>query len=366
MARKQQAAQAEAAPAEEAVQTETEVKKEKTASGVSAASPVVKAAAVMIALGQESASEVFKYLHEDEIESLSIEISKIEHMSSDEINDIINEFYEMCIAQKALTEGGSGYARSVLVKAFGTQRADSLIDKANKSAKAISFSFIKDVDYKNLLMMIQNEHPQTIAIILSYASPEKASQIIAELPQEIQIDVIERISNLDRASPEIISIVDEILQKKLSSITSVDLLEYGGVNHIAEIMNRIDRRTEKFIFEGLQGTNPELADEIKKLMFVFEDTVNLDDMEIQAFIREVDTKDLTIALKAATPEVTEKIFSNMSQRQRDTIQSDMQYLHNLRMRDVEAAQQRIVDVIRRLEEQGDIVVYKGGDDEIIA
>ena len=254
----------------------------------------------------------------------------------------------------------------MLVRAFGTQRAEYLIEKANKSGKTTNFAFVKDVDYKNLLMMIQNEHPQTIAIILSYANAEKASQIIAELPSEIQIDVIERISNLDRASPEIISIVDEILQSKLSSITSVDVLEYGGVSHIAEIMNRIDRRAEKNIFEGLKGTNPDLADQIKKLMFVFEDGVTLDDIEIQMFIREVDTKDLTIALKAATQEVTDKIFSNMSQRQRETIQSDMQYLHNLRMRDVEAAQQRIVDVIRRLEEQGDIIVFKGGDDEIIA
>ncbi|MBQ8378896.1 MAG: flagellar motor switch protein FliG [Oscillospiraceae bacterium] len=338
----------------------------KILTGVSAADSSVKAAAVMIALGQESASEVFKYLHDDEIEKLSIEISKLEHMSSDEINDIINEFYEMCITQKAIIEGGQGYAKSVLVRAFGTQRAEYLIEKANKSGKTTNFAFVKDVDYKNLLMMIQNEHPQTIAIILSYANAEKASQIIAELPSEIQIDVIERISNLDRASPEIISIVDEILQSKLSSITSVDVLEYGGVSHIAEIMNRIDRRAEKNIFEGLKGTNPDLADQIKKLMFVFEDVVTLDDIEIQMFIREVDTKDLTIALKAATQEVTDKIFSNMSQRQRETIQSDMQYLHNLRMRDVEAAQQRIVDVIRRLEEQGDIIVYKGGDDEIIA
>lgn len=327
---------------------------------------VTKAAAVLIALGHESASEVFRHMKDDEIEMVSAEISKIDHLSSDEINEIIGEFYQACIAQKALTEGGQGYAKSVLERAFGPQRANSLIDRATKRGKKNPFDFIKKVDYKNLLMLIQNEHPQTIAIILSYASAEQASKIISELPGDIQLDVIERISNLDRASPDTIGIVDTMLKEKLQSITSVDLIEHGGVNHLAEIMNRIDRRSEKFIFEGLRVNNPELADEIKKLMFVFEDIVNLTDIEIQAFIRECDTKDITIALKAANEGVTQKIFKNMSQRQRDTITSDMQYLHNLRMRDVESAQQRIVEVIRRLEEAGEIVVYKGGEDEIIA
>ncbi len=326
----------------------------------------VRAAAVMIALGHESASEVLRHMKDDEIEMVSAEISKIDHLSSDEINEIIDDFYQACIAQKALTEGGLSYAKSVLERAFGPQRANSLIERATRRGKKTPFDFVKKVDYKNLLMLVQNEHPQTIAVILSYATPEQASQIISELPGETQIDVIERISSLDRASPETINIVDTILKDKLQSITSVDIIEHGGVNHLAEIMNRIDRRSEKFIFEGLKASNPELADEIKKLMFVFEDIVNLTDIEIQTFIRECDTKDITIALKATNEGVTQKIFKNMSQRQRDTIMQDMQYLHNLRMRDVEAAQQRIVDVIRRLEESGEIVVYKGGDDEIIA
>jgi flagellar motor switch protein FliG len=215
-------------------------------------------------------------------------------------------------------------------------------------------------------MIIQNEHPQTIAIILSYANADQASHILSELPKETQVDVIKRISNLDRASPEVIGIVESMLEKRLASISSVDLMECGGVNYIAEIMNRVDRQTEKYILDELKEDSPDLADEIKKLMFVFDDIIYLDNLEIQCFIREVDIKDITIALKATSEEVANAILSNMSQRQQETIKTDMQYLHNVRMRDVEEAQQRIVATIRKLEEAGEIVISKGGKDEIIA
>lgn len=325
-----------------------------------------KVAAIMIALGAESASEVYKYLRDDEIEEISSEISKIDLLSSEDMKEIIEDFYDLCITQNTIAEGGESYAREVLEKAFGTQRSAVLMDQITKSGKVRAFDRVRRVDYKNLLMLIQNEHPQTIAIVLSYARADQASAIISELPREIQLDVIKRISNLDRASPEIISIVESVMNKKLSSVSSVDVMEMGGINYIAEIMNRVDRKTEKYIFEQLSENDPELADEIKKLMFVFEDIVYLDNMEIQTFIREVDTKDLTVALKAASEEVTNVILNNMSQRQRETITTDMQYLHNVRMRDVEEAQQRIVAVIRQLEESGDIVISKGGEDEIIA
>ena len=325
-----------------------------------------KVAAIMIALGVDSAAEVYKYLREDEIEAITGEIAKIDLLSSEDMKQIMEDFYDMCVTQKVVTEGGEAYAKDVLDKAFGAQRSAYLMEQVLKTGKKRSFEFIRKIDYKNLLMMIQNEHPQTIAIVLSYARAEQASQIISELPNEIQLDVINRISNLDRASPEIIGVVESVLSKKASAIASVDVTEFGGVNYIAEIMNRVDRKTEKYIFEELSDEDPELAEEIKKLMFVFDDIVYLDNMEIQTFIREIDTKDLTIALKAASEEVTNVIFSNMSQRQRETIQTDMQYLHNVRMRDVEEAQQKIVAVIRRLEEAGEIVISKGGEDEIIA
>ena len=325
-----------------------------------------KAAAVLIALGTDSASEVVKYLHEGEVETLSAEIAQINSISAEEKEAIINEFYEMCVAQKAITEGGLDYARGVLKKAFGDQKADELVYNATNKIDSSAFAFLNDADNKNLLMMLQNEHPQTIAVVLSHLNSDKASAVISELPKEIQLEVIERISRLERASPEVVGIVEKCLKKRMAGSFSVGTLEKGGVDYIADIMNRIDKNAQKTVFDALAETDPELVDNIKKLMFVFNDIVNLNDMEIQAFIRESDTKDLTVALKAASPEVQERIFANMSSRQKEMIQSDMQYLHNLRKRDVEAAQQRIIDVIRKLEESGDIVLFKGGDDQIIA
>ncbi|MEM1485253.1 flagellar motor switch protein FliG [Oscillospiraceae bacterium PP1C4] len=325
-----------------------------------------KAAAIIIALGSENASQVYRYLREDEIEQLSLEVSKLERMSPEDMKDIVDDFYGLCITQKVITEGGVAYARDVLEKAFGMQQAVSLMERVSKSLRTKAFDFIRKADYKNLLMMVQNEHPQTIALILSYARADQASQIIAELPKNIQIEIIERIANLDRASPEIIGIVESMLEKKFASIISVDLMELGGVNYIADIMNHVDRGTEKFIFDELKNSNPQLSDEIRKLMFVFEDIVFIDPIGIQRFIREVDSKDLAVALKAANEDVKNVIFQNMSQRMQETIKTDIQYLHNIRMRDVEEAQQKIVGVIRQLEEAGEIIISKGGKDEIIA
>ncbi|MCI8441161.1 MAG: flagellar motor switch protein FliG [Provencibacterium sp.] len=324
-----------------------------------------KAAAVIIALGADTASEVYKYLREEEIEQISLEIAKIERMSPEDLKEVIDDFYGLCITQKVIAEGGVAYARDVLEKAFGSQQALSLMDRVSKSLRTRAFDFIRKADYKNLLMMIQNEHPQTIALVLSYARAEQASQIVAELPRNIQIDVIERIAKLDRASPEIISIVEKTLENKFSSVISVDLMEVGGVDYIADIMNNVDRSTEKYIFDELGNSDPELSEEIRKRMFVFEDITSLDNMAIQRFIREVDSKDLAVALKAANEEVSGIIFQNMSQRMRETVQQDIQYLHNVRMKDVEEAQQKIVGIIRQLEEAGEIVISKGGKDEVI-
>ena len=337
-------------------------------SSVASMNSRTKAAAVLIALGTSPASEVVKYLHENEVETLSAEISQIKSLTAEEKEDIINEFYEMCIAQKAITEGGSDYAKSILDKAFGEKKAEELIFRATNKIDSTPFAFVNDVDNKNLLMTLQHEHPQTIAVVLSHASSDKASKIISELPRDQQVEIIERISNMDKGNPEIIGIVERMLKKKLAGTYTVSTAapEHGGVQYIAEIMNRLDKNSQKAVFESMEASNPELVGKIKKLMFVFGDIVNLNDMEIQAFIREADTKDLTVSLKAASAEVQERIFNNMSSRQKEMIQSDMQYLHNLRMRDVEAAQQRIIDVIRGLEESGDIVLFKGGDDEIIA
>jgi flagellar motor switch protein FliG len=264
-----------------------------------------------------------------------------------------------------VTEGGVNYARNVLEKAFGSQVASSLLDRVTKSLKTKAFEFIRKADYKNLMTTIQSENPQTIALILSYARSDQASTIISELPKEVRIEVVERIAKMDRTSPEIISQVEKVLERKFSSMVSVDFMEVGGINYIADVMNHIDRSSEKFIFDELYKRDARLADDIRKKMFIFEDIAVLDPMAIQAFLREVDSKDLVVALKGTTPEVTEVIFQNMSQRMGETVRSDMDYLHNVRMRDVEEAQQRIVSIIRKLEDEGEIVISKGGKDEFI-
>ena len=328
--------------------------------------PLQRAATVIIALGAERASEVYKYLKDEEVEQLSLEIAKLERLTPEEMQATIEDFYGLCVTQKVINEGGVLYAKDVLEKAFGAQQASSFMERLAKSLHTKSFEFVRKADYKNLQMMLQYEHPQTIALVLSYARSEQAAQIIAELPRSIQLDVIERIAGLDRVSPEMISIVEKTLEKRFSTIISSDQVEVGGVPYIAEIMNRVDRSTEKYIFDALGEKDAALADEIHKLMFVFEDIVNLDSMAIQRFIREVDTKDLAVALKGANEDVKQIIFQNMSSRMRESIEQDIQFLHNVRMRDVEETQQKIVSIIRQLEEAGEIVVARGEGDEILA
>lgn len=328
--------------------------------------PLKRAAAVVIALGAERASEVYKYLSEDEIEQLSLEIAKLERLSPEEMQETVEDFYGLCITQKVINEGGVLYAKDVLEKAFGQQQATSFMERLNKSLRSKSFEFIRKADSKNIQMILQNEHPQTIALILSYARSDQAAQIIAELPRNIQLDVIKRIAELDRVSPEMIKLVEMTLEKRFSAIVTSDQVEVGGVPYIAEIMNKVDRATEKFIFDELGEKDAALADEIHKLMFVFEDIAGLDSMAVQRFIREVDTKDLAVALKSANEDVKQLILQNMSSRMRETVEQDIQYLHNIRMRDVEEAQQKIVGIIRQLEEAGEIVIARGEGDEILA
>ena len=239
------------------------------------------------------------------------------------------------------------------------------MDRVSKALKTKAFSFIRKVDYNTLMAAIQNEHPQTLALILSYATPEQASKIIANLSQDTRVDVVERIANMDRALPMAIKIAEEVLEKKIGSSSSEETMEVGGLNYIADVMNHVDRSTERDIFDELNMKNPQLAEDVRKLMFVFEDIAYLDPLSVQRFLREIDSKDLSVALKVANRDVTATIFSNMSNRMRESIQSDMEYLHNIRMSDVEEAQQRIVAVIRRLEEEGEIVISKDGKDEII-
>lgn len=324
-----------------------------------------KAAAIIISLGADDASKIYKFLKEDEIEQLTYEISRLEHLEPETMEETLKDFYDLCLTQKVITEGGFEYARSVLEKAFGSQVATSLLERVTKTMRTKSFEFVRKADYKNLLAIIQNEHPQTIALILSYARADQASAVIADLPKKKRIDVVERIAKMDRTSPEIIRYVEQELEKKFNSIVSVDFTEIGGINYVADIMNNMDRSNEKYIFDELSKKDAKLSDQIRMRMFVFEDIVTMDSMSIQRFLREVDSKDLVYAIKGSNKDVADTLFNNMSTKMGETIKSELDYTHNVRLRDVEEAQQRIVSVIRRLEEEGELVIAKGGKDDII-
>ena len=327
---------------------------------------IQKAATVVTAMGAENAAHVYKFLSEEDVEKLTFEVSKMAYMDINKVDDILTEFYELCLTQKVITEGGIGYAKEILQKAFGEQSAQQLMDKVTKSLKVKAFDFMRKADPKNMLAIVQNEHPQTIALILSYVRSDQAAMVLAELPKEKRVDVVQRIANMDVASPDVVKSIEATLEKKFASVITMDAAEVGGVNYIADVLNHVDRSTEKFIFDELSTRDPELVTEIRQKMFVFEDILGLDETSIQRFIRDVDSKDLATAIKGSNPEVTAVLYANMPQRMQETIQSDIEYMHNVRMRDVEEAQQRIVAIIRRLEEEGELVIGKGGKDEIIA
>jgi flagellar motor switch protein FliG len=324
-----------------------------------------KAAILLISLGPEKSATVFGHLSEEEIEDLTLEIASIRKISPDEREQVLEEFYQICLAQEFITEGGISYAKEVLEKAMGSQKALEIINKLTASLQVRPFDFVRKADATQLLNFIQNEHPQTLALILSYLSSSQAATILAALPQDKQADVAQRIAQMESTSPEVIKEVELVLERKLSSMVTQDYSSTGGIQAIVDILNSVDRGTEKFIMENLEMSNADLAEEIRKKMFVFEDIVNLDSIAIQRFIREVDNGELTTALKGATEEVKEMIFANMSKRMAEMLKEDMEFMGPVRLRDVEEAQQKIVNIIRKLEEAGEIIISRGGGDEII-
>lgn len=328
--------------------------------------PEQKAAAVIISMGSEKASQLYKYLSEEDIEILTVEIAKMRHLSQEETESVLDEFYKECMTQKVVTEGGLDYARSILEKAFGQQTATVLLEKVAKSLKTMPFSFVRKLDSKNLYSILQHERPQTIALVLSYANPGQAADVIVSLPKEKQLHVVEAIAKMDSASPEAIKIVETEIEKKFSSVLTTDFTKAGGIDYIAEVINYMDRGNEKYIFDELVEKDAKLTEEIRKRMFVFEDITSMDNRSIQRFLRDCDPKDIVLALKGANAEVSNLIFSNMSTRMAESIKSDLEVTVNVRIKDVEEAQQRIVGVIRQLEEAGELVVMKGGKDDIIA
>ena len=328
-------------------------------------SGVQKAAILLIALGPERSADLFKHLKEDEIEELTLEIANTRSISPQVKEDILNEFYQICLAQQYIAEGGIGYAKDLLDKAFGNEKAQEVITKLTASLQVRPFEFVRKTDPSQLLNFIQDEHPQTIAMILSYLTSAQAAMVLGALPPEKQADVAKRIAMMDRTSPDVIKEVERVLERKLSSLVNQDYTIVGGVDAIVNILNTVDRSTEKHIMESLEIEEPELADEIRKKMFVFEDILLLDDRAIQRVLRDVDNSDLGIALKGANEEVQNVIFKNLSKRLAAMIKEDMEFMGPVRMKDVEEAQQKIVGVIRKLEDSGEIVISRGGGDEII-
>lgn len=334
-------------------------KKEKGLSGKQ------KAALLLISLGPEVSASVYKHLSEEEIERLTLEISGVKKVEPEVKEGIIEEFHNIALAQDYISQGGIGYAKTVLEKALGPDQAQMIINRLTSSLQVRPFDFARKADPTQIFNFIQNEHPQTIALILSYLNPQQAGIILSSLPQEVQADIARRIAKMDSTSPEVISEIESVLERKLSSTVTQDFTDTGGVDAVVEVLNGVDRQTEKTILDALEIQDPELAEEIKKRMFVFEDIVTLDNRSIQRIIRDCENEDLLLSMKVCSDEVKDVIFQNMSQRMSEMFKEEMEVMGPVRLRDVEEAQARIVAIIRRLEDAGEIIIARGGGDDVI-
>ncbi len=324
-----------------------------------------KAAILLISLGPEVSAEVFKHLREDEIEMLTLEIANMRKIESNDKEKILHEFHQIAVAQEYISQGGIEYAKDILEKALGQQKAIDVINRLTATLQVRPFDFARKTDPNQILNFIQNEHAQTIALVLSYLQPEQSAMILSSLPQERQADVARRIALMDATSPDVITQVERVLEQKLSATFQHDYTSAGGIESIVQILNGVDRSTERTILDTLEMEYPELADEIKKRMFIFEDIVKLDNRSIQRIIRDIENSDLQLALKVASENVRDAIFRNMSKRMVETFKEEMEYMGPVRLRDVEEAQTKIVAIIRRLEESGEIIIARGGGDDII-
>ncbi|MDI9485806.1 MAG: flagellar motor switch protein FliG [Bacillota bacterium] len=324
-----------------------------------------KAAILLVSLRPEVSSTVFKHLKEEEIEDLTLEIASLKRIQPEQRDAVLEEFYELVVAREYLEHGGIEYARELLEKALGPDKADAIINRLTASLQVRPFDFARKTDASQLLNFIQNEHPQTIALILAYLDPEQAGLILSSLSPELQVNVARRLAKLDRTTPEVLQEIESTLEERLSAFAVEDYTMAGGIEATVDILNMVDRATEKTIIDSLEEEEPELAEEIRRRMFVFEDIIILDDRSIQKVLREVDSKDLALALKTASEEVSARIFKNMSKRAAQMLQEDIEFMGPARLRDIEETQQKIVATIRRLEDTGEIIIARGGEDEVI-
>ncbi len=327
---------------------------------------VSKAAILLLNMDKDVAAAVLRHLDEDIVEDITREIAQLDLVGQDERGKVIEEFYNIALARSYAKQGGLGYAKLLLQKALPPDQASHVMKLIEHQVNRRPFSFLAKTDAENLLTFIQDEHPQTIALILSHLTPSKASQVLSDLPVAKQIEVVSRIANMENTNPEVIREVEQGLAARLSGIVSQTFQKVGGVESVAEMLNLADRSTEKGILEALEGQDPDLVEQIRRLMFVFEDILLVNDKGIQAVLKEIENEELALALKTASEELREKIFKNMSERASQLIKEDMEFMGPVRVSDVESAQQKIVDVVRRLEDAGEVIISgRGGEKEMI-
>lgn len=343
-------------------------RKELTADDIEKLPGSQKAAILLACLGSDKASKVMASMSDHEVEAVTLGLSGLNAIESDVRANILEEFYHMAVANKVVTQGGLDYARSLLENAFGSERTVEILSRLQGNLRDVPFDFLKRADPGQIVTFIQDEHPQTISLILAHLPPDTSAIVLSALSTEVQTEVVMRIATMERTPPEVVREVERVLERKLAAVFSQGFTFAGGVKEVAEILNSIERAAEKSIMGELEERDPELADEISKLMFTFEDIVYVDDGGIQKALREIDSKDLAMALKGSTDDVKDKILKNMSERARTMILEEIEFMGPVRMRNVEEAQQKIVASIRQLEEAGELIIEGrggGSEDEII-
>jgi flagellar motor switch protein FliG len=326
-------------------------------------SGVRKAAILLASIHQESAALILKQLDSEQMEAVTREIAHLQGVPPEQRREVVDEFHRLLLARAYTEVGGLPYAKALLSQSLPKDEAERILEQIERQYYARPFTFLHRAESENLLTFIQDEHPQTIALILAHLPPQKASEILAGLPEEQRVDVIKRVSQMEQTSPEVIKEVEKGLEHRLSGVMGDRLQRVGGVESVAEILNLVDRTMEKDILDVLGEEDPELVEQVRRLMFVFEDILLVNDMGIQAVLKEVETGDLVLALRTATEELKQKMFGNMSERAVAMIREEMECLGPVRLSDVEMAQQKIVDVVRRLEDSGEIIIAGRGEEK---